>query len=128
MKLRRAVTAGAAALAAVLTTGGTAQAAPATIPPGGGAVVYNVGCWTSFDGPYQYYANCSAKPVKVCPALHWSDGNVTSITAYRTRLNAYDGRADSTDTAKWDWRDVVSAIPDPPPGETGTFYQTTVFC
>lgn len=91
------------------------------------ATVYNVGCWTTLRGATQYYANCSATPVTVCPATRSASPEVWSgivYLAYKKRLGAYTGRADSTDTAVWDWNKV-----DPDP-EYVTFggWRTTVFC
>lgn len=86
------------------------------------ATVYPVPCWTSFapnnpnGGPmYQYYANCSSTPVRVCPE-EIINGQPTVVAAPESR-GPYDGVADDSDTAVWNWLNTT-------PGA----HYTTVFC
>jgi hypothetical protein len=122
--LNRVVVVAALGVAALGTVGiGSASAttahANAAARP---AVVYPVPCWTSFapnnpnGGPMiQYYANCSNTSVQVCPEVI-INGRPDVVPA-PVDLAPYDGVADPSDTAVWDW---TSTTP-------GAHY-TTVFC
>jgi hypothetical protein len=124
--LNRVVVAAALGVVAIGTVG-IGSAAASTAPAGAAAVarpatVYPVPCWTSFapvnpnGGPMiQYYANCSNTFVRVCPE-EIINGQ-PDVVPTDTNLGPYDGIADSSDTAVWDW---TSTIP-------GAHY-TTVFC
>jgi len=124
--LNRVVVVAALGVAALGTVGigsaaaTTAQANAAAVA--GPAVVYPVPCWTSFapnnpnGGPMiQYYANCSNTSVQVCPE-EIINGRPDVVPA-PVDLGPYDGVADSSDTAVWNW---TSTTP-------GAHY-TTVFC
>lgn len=104
---------------AAATTAHTNAAPAAVARP---ATVYPVPCWTSFapinpnGGPMiQYYANCSNTSVQVCPEeIINGQPNVVPLPE---DLGPYDGVADPSDTAVWNW---ISTTP-------GAHY-TTVFC
>src|SRR5882757_6261702 len=108
--LNRVVVVAALGVAALGTVGiGSASAttahANAVARP---AVVYPVPCWTSFapnnpnGGPMiQYYANCSNTSVQVCPEVI-VNGQPDVVPA-PVDLGPYDGVADPSDTAVWDW-------------------------
>ncbi|MEU7168901.1 hypothetical protein AB0A70_30345 [Streptomyces morookaense] len=115
----------AAALGIVLA-GATSATAATSRPAEESSVprtIYNVGCWTTFvpNAPggapmTHYYANCDNHAVTVCPAVDFN-GTRTVYYGSAVRLGAYDGVADDTDTAVWNY---ASTIPN------GQY--TTVFC
>ncbi len=64
----------------------------------------------------QYYANCEHRAVTVCPAVD-VNGSRTVYYGAAASLGSYDGLADDSDTAVWDYGATI------PNGQ-----HMTVFC